>query len=80
MRLKVTIIRQRKNPDGIDFYVRDSEGREWLIVNCLIKDMCYGTQYTCYLGSLGKTIYGYNEGHPVHLNQISAKDWILLIE
>lgn len=42
--------------------------------------MCYTLQYTCYLGALGKTIYGYNEGHPVHLNQTSAKDWILLIE
>lgn len=29
--------------------------------------MCYTLQYTCYLGALGKTIYGYNEGHPVHL-------------
>lgn len=78
MELRVTIIGQRKNFDGIDFCVRDSEGGEWLIVNCLMKNDFYG--FIGYFGSLGRAKGGYNEGHLVHLNRISDDNWIMLIE
>lgn len=78
MRLRVRIIDQRRNLDGIDFRVQDENGEEWIILNCLQK-ITYDTMLG-YFGALSETKHGFNEGHPTNLNQYANGTWELLIE
>ena len=78
MRLRVRIISQRRNLDGIDFRVQDENGEEWIILNCLQKNT-YDTMFG-YFGSLGEFKHGFKEGYPANLNRYADGTWELLIE
>lgn len=78
MRLRVRIIGQRRNLDGIDFRVEDENGEEWIILNCLQK-ITYDTMFG-YFGSLGEFKHGFKEGYPANLNRYANGTWELLIE
>lgn len=79
MKLRVRIINRRRNIDGIDFRVEDENGEKWILLNCLLKNMCYG-MFIGYYGALGEAKYGFNAGHPANLNRYSDGTWELLIE
>ena len=78
MRLRVRIISQRRNLDGIDFRVQDENGEEWIILNCLPKNMFY--MFVGYIGAISEAKYSFNERHPAHLNHLTDGTWELLIE
>lgn len=78
MRLKVQIIGQRKNPDGVDFRFEDENGEIGVVLNCLRK-ITYGAMLG-YYGALGEAKYGFSAGKPVNLNRCPDGTWELLIE
>lgn len=79
MKLVVTIVAHKFNAGGIDFLVKDGKGELWVILDCQIKER-FQTILECYYGQLGSNKYGFNQGHPVHLNQLRKDYWELLIE
>lgn len=72
----MTILQQRSNNNTIDLRVEDMKGEFWEICNCQMKDPSL-MPFISYHGALAVAKGGFNEGHPVHLNQMRKDDWEL---
>lgn len=75
---KVISLKKIINNNSIGFRVKDAKGEIWEIRNCQMKDVSK-MPFISYYGALAVTKRGFNEGHPVHLNQIRKNEWELLI-
>lgn len=79
MKLKVTILQQRSNKNAIGFRVKDGAKEIWEVRDCYIKERNM-QPFESYYGALAVAKGGFNEGHPVHLNQIRQDNWELWID
>lgn len=79
MILKVDILEKKINNNSIGFRVEDTNREIWEIRDCQIKDPSM-MPFISYYGALAIAKGGFNEGHPVHLNQMEKDDWELWIE
>lgn len=67
--MKVEIISQSYNGEYLCFKVADSNGKIYIIDDCIVKEM-FGA---------GKGYFGSYEGHPVHLNFLTNGNVELLL-